>query len=195
MPVIVTNDEETHVLPDLIVTHATDRNRELPEVEYRTHLLIYRVKNGLGPLPPFDQDHMKGRVAAFINGGRWVLGCDICHTAVVAEPLDPWFCCPGCGSGGKWRAVVFPTKGDKAAIEAILLLRPGFRHSAPSRNWDLGETKDDLRRQNIAKGDPVDQLPADLDYVEVLTLEPEDGDVALQSALLEMLNSIDEGED
>ena len=145
-------------LPDLIVTHNTDRNREPPETEYRTFLLLYHAKSGLGQHPP--KENIEGSVTAFINNGRWVVGCDICHTAVVAEYSDPFFCCPSCGSGGAWRRVIFPLPEEKAKIEAVLLMRPGFRHSAPNRNWEPArETLDDLRRQNIEAGDPVDVVP------------------------------------
>lgn len=158
MGVMVTNDEDTHTIPDLIVTHNTDRNREYPGVPFRRFLRIYHARSGLGQLPP--ENRISGGVTAFINGGRWVAGCDICHTALVVEPADPFFCCPSCGSGGVWRQVVFPTPEAKAALEALMLMRPGFRHSAPKRNWEPAtEDLDTVRRQNIAAGDPVDQVP------------------------------------
>jgi len=165
MPVIVTNESE-HTLPDLIVSHNTDRNRDHPELGYRDHLLLYRVRSGLGQFPPDEET--EGSVIAFIEGGRWIVNCDSCHSSVVAEPTDPVFICPSCGSGGKWREVIFP-EPIRAEIETILLLRPGFRHSAPARNWNaLGpggrkppESPDDLRRENLAHGDPVDHLPVD----------------------------------
>tara|TARA_Y100000310_G_scaffold334179_1_gene413311 strand:- start:12684 stop:13226 length:543 start_codon:yes stop_codon:yes gene_type:complete len=160
-------------LPDIIITHNTDRSRTHPELGYRRHLLLYHMKSGLGLLPPPEKH--KGGVLAWINGGRWVVGCDICRTAVVAEPTDPWFCCPSCGSGGYWRRVVFPV--NKQIIEALLLMRPGFRHSAPKRNWELLESLEDLRRQNVQAGDKVDQPPKSLDTKkETLIIEP--GDVA-----------------
>ena len=85
--------------------------------------------------------------------------CEICHSAVVAEPEDPYFCCTTCGSGRSWRRVIFPREDLRREIETVLLLRPGFRHSAPVRNWNRSESIDDLRRQNIEAGDPVDRRP------------------------------------
>ena len=141
-------------LTDVIVTHNSDINRQYPESTYRLFLQIYHAQSGLGVLPSVDK--VDGTVTAFINQGRWVVGCDICHTAVVPDDTDPYFCCPACGSGGFWREVLFPVSEMKAKIETVLLMRPGFRHNAPARNWEPSkETLDDLRWQNIEAGDPV----------------------------------------
>lgn len=143
---------------DLIVTHNTDRYRDYPEADYRSFLLVMHAKSGLGQHPATDK--VEGEIWAHISAGRWCVICDICRAAVVAEPEDPYFCCTACGSGGVWRQVIFPRDDLKQEIEAVLLLRPGFRNAAPSRNWDRSESIDDLRRQNIEAGDPVDRQPA-----------------------------------
>lgn len=148
-------------LLDLIVTHNTDRNRHHPEADYRTFLLMHHAQSGLGHHPAADK--IEGELWAHISQGKWCVMCEICHSAVVAEPEDPFFCCVACGSGGAWRRVIFPRDDLKRQIEAVLLMRPGFRQSAPVRNWDWSESINDLRRQNLAEGDPVDQLPQDLE--------------------------------
>ena len=149
------------MLPDLIVTHNTDRNREYPEVSYRTFLLIMHIKSGLGRLPPIDKVSDTS-IWAHISSGRWCVLCPGCRSAVVAEPTDPRFCCVECGSRGEWHPVIFPVEHLKVEIEGVLLLRPGFRHSAPFRNWDRSESIDTLRRQNLEQGDPVDRQPQPL---------------------------------
>jgi len=143
---------------DLIVTHNTDRMRQHPQANYRTFLLLYHAQSGLGQHPP--REEIGEPLFAHISVGRWCVMCDICRCAVVAEPDDPWFCCPACGSGGKWRPVIFPDPDQKEEIERILLMRPGFRSAAPSRSWFFGETPDDLRQENLDHGDPVDRQPA-----------------------------------
>lgn len=150
----------TVTLTDLIVTHNTDRMRHYPEASYRQFLLTMHVKTGLGQLPPNDKvSATQDPILAHISFGRWCVLCPDCTSAVVAEPTDPFFCCTACGSRGEWIPVIFPVESLKLQIETVLLLRPGFRNNAPSRNWDVSESVDDLRRQNIAAGDPVDRLP------------------------------------
>jgi hypothetical protein len=138
------------MLPDLIITHGTDRLREHPETGYRAFLAVYHAKNGLGPLPAADR--IAGTVDVYINHGRWVVECEICASAVVAEPEDPLFICPTCGGGGTWRRVTFPAPAVRARIEALLLLRPGFRNAAPNRNWRPGESLAKLRAENLEHG-------------------------------------------
>lgn len=163
MPVIVTNEQDTVTLPDLIVTHNTDRNRHYPELSYRNFLLLFHVKSGLGPLLP--EGKVRGEIEAHISVGRWCVLCGICRSAVVAEPTDPFFCCVECGSGGAWRRVIFPREREE--IETVLLLRPGFRGASPARSWFPNETVDDLRRENLDHGDPVDKQPEPLVEEEV----------------------------
>jgi len=138
------------MLPDLIITHGTDRQRQHPEAGYRQFLAVYHAKSGLGPLPPTDR--VAGTVNAYINHGRWVVGCDVCASAVVADPEDPLFVCPTCGGGGTWRQVIFPATAEKEQIERLLLRRTGFRNAAPNRNWTPGETLDKLRAENREHG-------------------------------------------
>jgi hypothetical protein len=144
------------------VTYNTDQMHHFPEAPYRTFLLIMHTKTGLGQLPPDDKvSENQEPIQAHVSFGRWCISCPDCGSAVVAEPTDPFFCCTACGSRGEWIQVVFPVEDLRQQIETVLLLRPGFRNNAPSRNWDRSESVDDLRRQNIAAGDLVDRLPVD----------------------------------
>lgn len=136
-------------LDDCIITHSTDQHRQLPGVPYRVFLASFHARAGLGPLPSNERVH--GSVEAFVSRGRWIAQCVICATAVVAEPTDPFFCCPSCGSEGNWVLVVFPA--DKIRLEQVLLCRPGFRNAAPTRNWKAPETYSDLCQDNIKNGD------------------------------------------
>ncbi len=128
----MTVKNEFVLLVDCIVEHSSDINRTPHSIGMREFLLVHRVRNGLGPLPADDAPVGKPLVA-YISIGRWVVDCDICGSAVVADSGFPWFCCTACGSRGEWRPVKFPM--NKTAIEAVLLKRPGFRNAAPNRNW------------------------------------------------------------
>ena len=75
---------------------------------------------------------------AFVNHGRWLWQCPDCLTAVQVS-LDQSeahpCCCPACFCEG----FVKPSFPDnKAAIDAELLLQPGYRWNAPFRNWEPG---------------------------------------------------------
>ena len=139
---------------DEIITHKNDRHRHYPEASYRDFLAIYRAANGLGPLPSVPPlREMGDALEARIDLGRWLVECEICKAAVVADPDDPVFLCPSCGSGGKWRPVIFPA--DRAVIEEILLLRPGFRDANTSRFWLPGETAEQLAVENWSHDVPT----------------------------------------
>ena len=105
---------------------------------------------------PQPTNAVKGEVQAHVNAGRWLVDCPVpgCYGAVVVSFTERFFVCPNCGSpenGGAWYRVTFPPQ--QAQIEQELLKRPaqdGWR--AANRNWELGETVDDLRQQNRAKG-------------------------------------------
>ncbi len=101
---------------------------------------------------------------AFIERGRWLVLCE-CNGGVWVEPEDPITFCHTCGnkrSGGAARPVTFPK--NRAAIEAEILRRPvhdiliGLSevsralHARPvlrglGREWRVGETKADLKKQ------------------------------------------------
>ena len=89
-------------------------------------------------------------VYAWVNQGSWAANCE-CGGSLIVEPDEPYIC-PDCVNaywGGKARKVVFPK--DREEIEKVLLNRPFPKN----RNWLLTETANDLKRQNIEKGDKV----------------------------------------
>jgi hypothetical protein len=120
---------------------------------------------------------------AYLNHGRWIIHCPRCDTALPAkeEGMVCPICWPGVNAkalqpipGGLFRPVadaelinqvkakakakgelyapVFPA--EKEEIEKIVRMRPKVYHV----NWTPGETVEQLRQQNIERGDPV---PAD----------------------------------
>ena len=102
------------------------------------------------PLP--DLRGKNGSVSAYVNQGRWVVQCPnrSCGGALVVSKEQRVFICHACGSpenGVQWYNVTFPP--SLAVVERLLLLRPSPDPlHAPHRNWDPGESLDDLRRQN-----------------------------------------------
>lgn len=139
---------------DLIVTHQTNNGRaeDLRELTYRELLLRARVNGGLEPTLPPDGQYSSKSLRAFINHGMWKVQCDVCNTAVAIDLNDLVFYCPGCGVDNKWRRVKLPADGKRAEIERLLLLREGYRHNAPTRNWLPQETLTQLRDENRAHG-------------------------------------------
>ena len=87
-------------------------------------------------------------VAAYVIRGNWVADCPFCRETIVVEPGQP-FTCPNCTmaeNGGKARPLAMPEQ--RAEIEAALLQRP----VPDNRNWLVGETVEDLVRENRAHG-------------------------------------------
>ena len=138
------------ILPDAIVEHSTNAYRTPHDVPFRAFMELYHVRSGLGFLPPGDA--LGAPLIPFVSSGVWIVGCDICKSAMVAESTDPWFVCPSCGSNGQWRPVRFPP--NKATIERLLLKRPGFRNAAPLRNYipQWGDSEENLRAENRKLG-------------------------------------------
>ena len=118
------------------------------------------------------------KVLAVLNNDEWKIKCPRCDNWLLARVTICPVCYPQVNakalqpiSGGLFRPVedvelvqqaietakangheleaVYPT--ERASIEAIVALRPARNH----RNWELGETVDDLIQQNIQHGDPV----------------------------------------
>jgi len=135
-------------LPDIIVEHSTWTLRERRDLPMREYLSYYYQRNGLGEAPD-SYTELGDSLYAYVSSGRWLVECPVCRTAAVADSVDPLFICPGCGDGG-WHEVVFPE--NKRDIEDTLLLRRGFRDFAPSRNWNVSQTVDDLVAENLDHG-------------------------------------------
>ena len=122
--------------------------------EYWQYIARRYSERGLGLLPGLQEavesDEFAGSVLASIDRGRWIVQCSVCASAVNASVRTPYFICVGCGSSGKWLRVVFPDR--RLEIEEILMMRPGFRTSAPNRNWIPGEIVFDLLFENVIHG-------------------------------------------
>lgn len=98
--------------------------------------------------PPAIFPDVRGTVPAQINWSRWVVTCPACNSAETVTPNDFYWCCE-CGSvendGAPYR-VIFPQRAQQ--IVAVLMKRSDYR----TRNWQQGETVDQLRAVNKAAG-------------------------------------------
>jgi len=137
-------------MDDYIAEH-----RHLQPGPYLTMVRRMYTRMGFGPLPEPTPATIAGRVQARINHGRWLVGCPGCNSALVVDLSELVFMCVECGNaahGGQWLQVTLPR--NRKAIEVELLKRPFGRNpaDAPTRNWEPGETVEDLRRENIEHG-------------------------------------------
>jgi hypothetical protein len=114
-------------------------------------------------VPPLDRVVLTAvALPARVNHGVWIASCP-CGARGTPAPggvvftATPLVCCARCGNqaaGRGWRPVALPNEPTRRRIEAILLCRPRVE----DRNWEPGETLDDLMRQNREHGDPVPDL-------------------------------------
>jgi hypothetical protein len=131
-----------------------------PPIDLRAYLLAFY------PLARIASTRHVNRSAvpmtARINHGVWIASCE-CGAEGHPSPgcvvyLDnPIGWCVRCGNrahGGMWRPIMVPGADERAAIEAVLLCRP----SLSDRNWQPGETVDELIAQNLAHGDPIPEV-------------------------------------
>lgn len=86
---------------------------------------------------------------AIVNQGRWLVTCPLspCSGAQYASFSDQFFWCVDCNNGqtgGQWIPVVWPDNIEE--IEEALNLR-----TLTARNWDVGETIEDLVAQATAE--------------------------------------------
>jgi hypothetical protein len=89
-------------------------------------------------------------VTAYVNRGRWVADCPNCNGGCIADPSLP---STGCVDCGYLYPVEFPGQDDQDAAADALASRKRI-----DQNWHVhvGETPDDLRRENVfALGLPV----------------------------------------
>lgn len=88
------------------------------------------------PLPPI------------IVRNNWAVECPYCRDAFLYEPGYDFFCrtCLMQGNGGQPRPVDMPA--NRVAIETTLEQRP----DPHTRNYLIGETIDDLKRENAEHG-------------------------------------------
>lgn len=87
-------------------------------------------------------------VKAFVSirQARWLTLCPFphCSGAQMASWSDRRFLCVDClnkAVGGRWIDAVWPLNASE--IERWLVHRPDY-----AKNWDVGETEDDLRKQD-----------------------------------------------
>lgn len=93
--------------------------------------------------PETGYDENLEPVHAFVNHGNWLVRCPYCNGAEYAFE-EGWFFCCSCKNsyiGHKYQRLVFPE--ERAEIEALLAYRPLL-----NRNWNPGETLEDLQREN-----------------------------------------------
>lgn len=132
------------------------------QVDPREHLI--RMYPPLAELaPPLDHVVLTARpLVARVNHGTWIASCE-CGARGVPTPgcvvftgtLLGWCLrCRNGATGRGWRPILVPVEAIRHQIEAVLLCRP----NVDDRNWEPGETIDDLLAQNREHGDPVPDL-------------------------------------
>lgn len=87
-------------------------------------------------------------VRAYVNWARWIVRCGVCGSHQMVHDADPFMCavCFNIEWGHAWARVDFPA--ERSEIEAILALR----RNPQLANWNLGESLDELRAENVAHG-------------------------------------------
>ena len=83
-------------------------------------------------------------LTAYVNGGNWIVRCS-CGAGNATDPQWRIACCYGCGA--IHRTIAFPPSAALSEGVRLLLDRP-----VANRNWEPGETVDDLRRENDEHG-------------------------------------------
>jgi hypothetical protein len=98
-------------------------------------------------------------VVAFVNHGRWLWECPICHAAQVCSATDHRAFCIDCFNGGDgWWPIVWPDEPTLRAAVTLLVRRP----DKTLRNWHPAvESVQQLQAENVRHGlDPdVPGLP------------------------------------
>lgn len=150
------------------------RGRPVEQQRYVAERRVQESRHGnLWPMPqpPMGRRGMTDEhiVEAYVNAYlinprrwivRWVARCELvyddpddpCRNAEIVDPDQPRFFCTWCGNraaAGLYRWVRFPL--DREDGEAVLLARPQPR----TRNWERGQTVDELVAENDANDDPV----------------------------------------
>jgi len=85
------------------------------------------------------------KIKAYVNHGRWVADCPKCNGAELIHAKDVLFKCQLCKAEAECKQ---PRNARK--IDALLEPRP-----LENRNWQAGESLDDLRRENAAHNTEV----------------------------------------
>lgn len=90
-------------------------------------------------------DNSEAPLPAFVTGGNWYVKCPDCAGCEFVDPVDLVMMCCACWNAAvdhRFRRVVMPD--EQVAIEALLLQRP----EVATRGWAVGQTTEDLRREN-----------------------------------------------
>ena len=131
---------------DYVVGEAGQPGLELELPEYSRHYVGYlehwyqRTRNQ--DLPVIDPTNL-GEAVLEVNAGRWVWQCPGCHNGELVQN-EALIICYQCATGS-WLVPRWPDNREE--IEAELLRQPGYRLSAPIRNWEPGWTMDYLRER------------------------------------------------
>lgn len=116
---------------------------------YRNWIIYLSGINPRFKMPPINMP-IHGNVRARIDSSRWIVDCPFCGSAQDPSRREPLFWCVECGmrqNDGAAITVVFPPDADR--IEQVLMQRHNFKH----RNWNPGETLQDLMIENKAHGE------------------------------------------
>lgn len=115
----------------------------------------------VAPVPPIEKVAADAEpLVARVNHGAWIASCSCGMTRRLESPGGVVFfenplvwciCCWNLGVRDAWRPVATPPPAERAAIEAVLALRPKIE----DRNWEPHETVTDLIAQNLEHGDPI----------------------------------------
>lgn len=95
---------------------------------------LARYKN-MEPLPDPRE------VIPYLNAGRWVTDCPECHGGIACWDRNPYACCLGCGHMFE---VTWQLPALRSEVMRLLAGRPEAH-----RNWDVGETVEELKIQNV----------------------------------------------
>lgn len=119
-------------------------------------LAEHAIKHPNGMLdrrPPAPGVASKPVAIARVSGSVWIADCPKpgCGGAEMVNFDEPLFFCCACrnvDSDHRPLKVKLPTAQQRGAIEAVLLKREDAR----TRNWQPGETVDDLKVENLTRG-------------------------------------------
>ena len=147
----------TSLLGEAMITYA-ENYYDLTFDDYvKKALNKIRVKNmHIPPIKEVKVGKLKP-LKARINHGRWIVDCPICNSAEYVFEGKHLLLCQNCMNDGTdlFREVTLPANIDK--IEAILNKRQAKEYIAgrpnyPNRNWEPGQTLDDLEKENKENG-------------------------------------------